>query len=883
MNKYLFQLLTVLTVALFAVSCTTKQNGFFSDKTYAQQVKSDFEKRKLLVGEQRKDALFAVFNRADLSQEEKEALEFLYAYMPLCDLSDYDGEFFLSQVRTAFAAREYFDWGKKIPESIFRHFVLVYRINNENLDSARIVFFNELKDRVKGMSMEQAVLEVNHWCHEKANYRGTDGRTSSPLALVRTSWGRCGEESTFTTTAMRAVGIPARQCYTPRWAHTDDNHAWVEVWIDGEWHYIGACEPEAVLDAAWFSAPAKRAMMVHTNVFGRYDGVEAKNVDKPLYSTINLLSNYTQTRNIKVVVVDAGGKAVENAKVGFNVYNYAEYYPIVESQTDAQGSVAIQSGMGDLLIWASKDGVFGYSRSTPKSETVTVELNKKKGDLFEDVYELVPPPDQPVNTPIPAELAEANGRRHQIEDSIRKAYINTFITEEEAKSFASSLNLNPDEAWKYLNNAQGNWGEIRKFINNNKDNGDLFAFLSAISDKDVRDTPEAILSSHLSVARRFGVKQGTPEDIVTRTVLSPRISTELIRPWRTFFHSAFEPSVAKEVQQNVEKIVQYVKKEIRVDDEENYYNCPQSPRGVYEMKIADKRSRNIFFVALCRSAGIAARLHPATTRPQYYDGEWKNADFGEDTQKLIPQGEIAFTSAKTNVIKPQYSTHYTLARFQDGNFVTLRLRGNNEKISVDAGYYRLMTGSRASDGSITIHNKYFEIKEKESLTLEIKIPDVINKVQVLGIVDMNTKVSLTGGVEKSLKDLSNGKGLMLCFADPDKEPTKHVLQDLPAQQSELNAWNGGVLFLVPDDKMSAAFDSKVFKNLPKNTLWGVDNKRVLLNEVVATMKLNFGDDFPLTLFISDNGGIIFKSQGYTIGIGENIVKAIKAQDQCGVN
>lgn len=76
--------------------------------------------------------------------------------------------------------------------------------------------------------MYEAALEVNHWCHEKVAYRPSDSRTSSPLATVLSGYGRCGEESTFTVTALRSVGIPARQCYTPRWAHTDDNHAWVE-------------------------------------------------------------------------------------------------------------------------------------------------------------------------------------------------------------------------------------------------------------------------------------------------------------------------------------------------------------------------------------------------------------------------------------------------------------------------------------------------------------------------------------------------------------------------------------------------------------------------------------------------------------------------------
>ncbi|MCX6270879.1 MAG: transglutaminase-like domain-containing protein [Bacteroidetes bacterium] len=84
-------------------------------------------------------------------------------------------------------------------------------MNNENLDSFRTVVYPELKQRVKGMSLHDAALEVNHWCHEKVTYRGSDSRTSSPLATIRTSYGRCGEESTFTVAALRAVGIPARQ------------------------------------------------------------------------------------------------------------------------------------------------------------------------------------------------------------------------------------------------------------------------------------------------------------------------------------------------------------------------------------------------------------------------------------------------------------------------------------------------------------------------------------------------------------------------------------------------------------------------------------------------------------------------------------------------
>ena len=90
-------------------------------------------------------------------------------------------------------------------------------------------------------------MEINLWCSGQASYRASDTRTASPLAVYRSGLGRCGEESVFLASVLRSVGIPARQVYVPRWSHCDDNHAWVEAWCGGKWHYLGACEPELSL------------------------------------------------------------------------------------------------------------------------------------------------------------------------------------------------------------------------------------------------------------------------------------------------------------------------------------------------------------------------------------------------------------------------------------------------------------------------------------------------------------------------------------------------------------------------------------------------------------------------------------------------------------
>ena len=50
----------------------------------------------------------------------------------------------------------------------------------------------------------------------------------------------------------------------------DDNHAWAEVLVNGEWHFLGACEPEELPDRGWFTNAATRALLVYARTFSDY-------------------------------------------------------------------------------------------------------------------------------------------------------------------------------------------------------------------------------------------------------------------------------------------------------------------------------------------------------------------------------------------------------------------------------------------------------------------------------------------------------------------------------------------------------------------------------------------------------------------------------------
>lgn len=861
-----------------------KEDHLITDASYREEVKKHFEAQKALAAG-RSSELFGVFD-LNLTTAEREGLEYLYAFMPLSDLAMNDGEYYLKQVRSSLEAREFFRWGKTIPEEIFLHFVLPYRVNNEYTDTARQVFLRELKSRVGGMSMADAALEVNHWCHEKVVYKGSDERTSGPLTTVRTTHGRCGEESTFTVAAMRSAGIPARQVYTPRWAHSDDNHAWVEVWIDGTWHFLGACEPEPELDMGWFAEPVKRAMMTHTFVFGKYNGSEEMVETHDRYARLNLLRNYTAVKRLPVKVVDENNAPVEGAKVDFGLYNYAEFYPITTQYTAGNGGCGVTTGYGDLLVHISKNGISSSALARgDETDTVTVVL-KRETDFFpEGTYLLTPPAKQPVPA-IDAKLVAENNKRLLQEDSIRGVYISTFIDSVASVELAKSLSLDAAALWKYLSLSRGNWIEIKKFAEKlgigERENG--MALLANISEKDLHDIMASTLYDHLTALKVFGPVEQISDGDFNRYILSPRIGREFVTPWRSFILKAFDDDKAAEFRSNPLKIREWILSNITLDTVSNYYGVPLSPEGMMQLGRADKYSRDLLFVAISRTFGIPARLEPATRRPQYMAaGKWNDLFFDAPDSKSVPRGKIVLrnTSPEKGFV-PRYYIHYTIARYDNGRFVTLDYEDDNSllnfpaTISVDTGYYRLITGNRQSGGEVVANISYFRVEEGKTGTLDISLAADVEKSGVSGRADL--KAAFTGIEDKSglsLQSFFGEKGMVIALIDPSKEPTKHLMEDIRAVKTPLDKWGGNVLFIVASGKLTQGFTPAIYTKLPAKSVFGYDANGEVSSAVSTTCSIDGVPTWPVVAVLNAKGEITWYSEGYRIGLGDQMVKQLK--------
>lgn len=829
--------------------------------------------------------IWEIFNQS-LSPEEKQGLEFIYAYMPLSDLADYKPEFFLKNVQFSLKARQEMPWGKTIPEEEFLHFVLPLRVNNENLDNFREVMYDEITQRVKGMSMKQAALEINHWCHEKVTYRGTDSRTSAPLSTVKKTFGRCGEESTFTVTAMRTAGIPARQVYTPRWAHSDDNHAWVEVWIDGKWHYLGACEPDVDLDMGWFSEPATRIMLVHTRAYGRSLGTENVIHNEDRFSELNLSSNYATTKNITVWVKNADGTPADSTKVEFQLYNYAEYYPIATAYTNASGFASLTTGMGDLIIWAAKDGKLAYQKfSVPEKDTLQLLLNQTVPANKSESFDLVPPHVVKVNLKITDDARKANDRRLKQEDSIRNATMKTFKDSVWIAEFAAKTKLPVDTIARLIKLSYRNWDQLSAYLEKNAVpyRSTVLELAIQLSDKDYSDAPEAILTDHLVQTAQSGLQKLVPsKELFTRYVLNPRIALENLSSWRSFLATSFGPEMANSTRNDISVLTNWIRENIRINTVANKHSrATLSPIGVFNLRVADPESRNIFFVAACRTFGIPARLNPETQIPEYNkNGQWLRSSF-EAVDTTQPEKGMLRLTEKNNPVTPQYYLHYTIGFLKDGFYHTLefpeggKLTNSERPLELEAGQYSLITGNRLEDGSVLSKMSFFSIEKGKLTTVPVELRQQSGELNPSGKLNLDQLNIDKEGKSVSLSSLVAGKYSVLVLLDPDKEPSKHILNDLGPYVDHFNKWDGQFIFAIPTEKAGQAGVLKTYQ-LPAKLECGIDVHDQILNAISANYGSGLKDKLPLVLFCDISGNIYLYSSGYKIGMGEQLLKVISA-------
>lgn len=199
-----------------------------------------------------------------VAASEREGMEFLMANMPTRDLQTLSAEFLLNHVAQTYRAFEATPWKNQIPSEIFLNDVLPYASLNEKREDSRALLIDKIKPIVAGAQTPgEAALRLNKELFPAVGVKYSTERQRPDQCVsmsLQSGLASCSGLSILLVNACRAAGVPARVVGTPLWSDGRGNHTWVEVWDNGDWHFIGAAEPDDKgLDHAWFAGDAAAA------------------------------------------------------------------------------------------------------------------------------------------------------------------------------------------------------------------------------------------------------------------------------------------------------------------------------------------------------------------------------------------------------------------------------------------------------------------------------------------------------------------------------------------------------------------------------------------------------------------------------------------------
>lgn len=267
-------------------------------------------------------------------------MDFLLERSPRSDQREPGYSILLENTELALLTRDSMPWGNCIPDSVFLRYVLPARVSQEPLVRWRPVFIEHVLPLVRGVTdIEEAVLIISDWSDSLTDYRPTQLRDQSPLVTWSSGIGRCEELTVFFMDALRSVGIPCRQVYTPWWLTVDGNHAWPEVWTPEGWKCLELVSTESRLPQEnWFTERAAASALILAMVC---DSVEGAVRYSSGMSFLPVTASYALTGLLEVVD--------DSTEVWVNVFNYGAPRRILAISPPLR---EIELGAGSyLLTW----------------------------------------------------------------------------------------------------------------------------------------------------------------------------------------------------------------------------------------------------------------------------------------------------------------------------------------------------------------------------------------------------------------------------------------------------------------------------------------------------------------------------------------------------
>lgn len=819
---------------------------------------------------------------------EQLVLKFYYSTMPYSDAVNYPLEIFLDYARHSIFLWQNSPFVKQIPPAIFWNYAVHYRVNAEEILPCRSEFYNRIKAQIKAESVTETVLAINYWCAGEVTYQTTDERSASALAVFRAGLGRCGEESVFAVQVLRSAGIPARQIYAPWWAHCDDNHAWVEVWIDGEWRFLGACEPEEVLDQGWFTGAASRAILVQSRVFLPCSWSNQPE-HEPIISRqgcvtiLNQTARYAKTARIDIRVRDQKGDWLAGAEIKLGIFNYAAFAESVTAATDRNGWYQIETGLGSIRIFACWQGLTAVRDITVTDHLEVILVLQRSVDSFKEKqpreFDCIASAD---GNPAVAVLSD----RQQIWAQERLAESSAHLKKKEddlaAQVFAADLGAlfeeeeNQQSAAAIAAVSRGNVLQLKAYLSGGDDVQERnlrLELLGILPDKDWRDVRSGVLEEHWQAAYQYRDRFDAP--VFNAGIANPRIWWEPLYCWRAEILQMLSAEQIRRWQQAPEEAVEYVGKQIKECDQFDSPALVVRPDRCLKYGIGNRRSKAILTVALLRTIGVPARLNPVEGSIEYY----RNG--GYHSSGAVATSKCRLLLEFLPGVQWSYRENWSLARFdqQSNYFKQLELdkkapdQGGQLVLGLLPGSYRLTTANRLPNGNVMAKEWDFVLEEQGAaipvslrraaaadMFVEVPLPQ-------FALLDQNNRCH-------TVSDFSTEICSLLVWLKEREEPTEHILNELYEHHQVFGQLPLQLILILP--KPLQAFSptlEKVRKVFPESQLWYAKDSKTA-EKVARKMYVDPGK-MPLLVLTDETGKGIYGTSGYNVGTGAMLIKLVQ--------
>ena len=374
------------------------------------------------------------------------------------------------------------------------------------------------------------------------------------------------------------------------------------------------------------------------------------------------------------------------------------------------------------------------------------------------------------------------------------------------------------------------------------------------------------------------------EELFLHYVWNPRIGYEEITPYRSFLEEALPEEQQKEFCREPGRIWEWIQREIGIGEEggqNRYYSqVVTSPIGVMQTRRGNLQDKKTLFVAICRTLGIPARLHPATREAEYYkECKFHPAAGGQK------EGQVRLVL--TSQSRPEYYASWTLGRLvresrpggKDGDFSerfeTLDLSGKefeNGRLTLllPEGSYRVITAIRLPDGNQLEADRM--VCREDFLPGSDKVPELVLPLyfrepalsQMLEALELEEfSLRNKNGKEVTDQEVFGGCNTLLAFLEEGAEPTEHFLNELRERRQEIRESGLRIVWVVTGkEALSNPTLAEVRKLLGAQIYY--DDFETLPEQLARRMYTD-PDKLPLVLLVSPKRMGRYASSGYNVG------------------